>query len=357
MGQNCKYLLQCSTGTKLEVYDDFLTLHFVKADALSQVTDKLTKGFGKMLGGIGKMGKLGATISEAVDVNDAGKTICFISIENLQLSSSELIIDETAIPISPQNSGLAKQIFDFIEGTRRSYDTMFQAGEIEAWKPVVGVSRSFALFGGVFEVSEELDAYNAYRQKFHDLASTYSERFKEQYTSKVCNLYTFMAFFPKIYAANFEPLVKKAVDILIGEELWNVTFGSFMEQHEENFHSAIDVFSTTLENVTLTAKANQEAVDSALSFIKDSCGKNLESDWQKKAYDKQAASIMKEAANDGGNLDDNQQKELYERINTAELFAMVFADFWRVELTLAFILKQNGKTSYKLSSLFLKENL
>lgn len=56
----------------------------------------------------------------------------------------------------------------------------------------------------------------------------------------------------RIYDSKLEPLVKKAVDLLISQGIWTVTYEAFWQQHKEDFHLAIDDYNSMIDSFNLT---------------------------------------------------------------------------------------------------------
>lgn len=66
--------------------------------------------------------------------------------------------------------------------------------------------------------------------------------------------------FSKIYADNLSPIIQKAVDVLVANGNWTVTFDSFYEQHTSEFHLGIDDYNAMTESVNLTVANNQKVL-------------------------------------------------------------------------------------------------
>jgi len=111
-----KYLLQAHTGTKLEVYEDYLILYFVPTGHF----------IGNILRGGSTGGKrlLYSTISAIQFMEPAGVSVGFIQFTYPGSIESKggiiaAINDENSIPVSPQNLELAREIVKFIEEKRQ----------------------------------------------------------------------------------------------------------------------------------------------------------------------------------------------------------------------------------------------
>jgi hypothetical protein len=324
--KNYKYLFQAHTGTSMEVYDDHLILHCVSGG--------ITKVFGSLASGGGS-----ATTDNIIMFEDIG---------DFQLTAAALIINGTSIPLNPQNAGQAKEIFDFIE-TARNTEVQSEPEVHEVWEPITGVAKAFPISGGVFNVPADLAAFNAYRVRFRAMAVKYSDRFEAEYKAKVRDFITFIEFFPRIYITNLEPLIQKAVDVLVSEEIWSVTFDSLMEEHREEFCNAFDSYDTICESAALTSGANQEKAAGAMSLVPNLVGGGFGLKGAAKgilaagAFNAVRDGIENSAVSSAANVNPAQQQELYGRIDRDVLFEEVFADYWNVFMTLAWTLRENGK--------------
>ena len=361
--KNYKYLLQSPSGTKVEVYEDYLMLYYVKSGSTkgSESVDAIGKGFGmtgkgfvgRLAGGLGKtldsVGNIGTVLGNTTKGGATGNIIMFNDL-NIQISADTLIVNEYSIPLSQQNIESAKEIIAYIEASLESAKANSQTptAEQEPWEPIKGVTKTFPLLGETLEVPEKLDIFNAYRLKFRELAFKYADNAEKEYKSRVRDFITFIEFFPNIYIRNLEPLIRKAVDILVTEEVWTVTFDSLKEQHLTDFHLAFEVYETTLESVALTLEANQQATAGLMSFIPNMVGGGFGLKGALKGMATAAAfnavrdGIENSAVKNAANLKPAQQTELYGRIKTDIVMEQIFTDYWRVFLSLVWTLNQNG---------------
>ena len=359
--KNHKYLLQSPAGSKIEVYDDYLMLYYVPLGSSkgSESVDAIGKGFGmsgkglggKLAGGLGKaldsVASVGTVLSNSTKGGATGNIIMFTDL-NIQINADNLIVNEYSIPISPQNLESAKEIIAYIEETLNTEDeAQAQPIEQELWEPIKGVAKAFPLFGETLEVPENLDVFNAYRLKFRELAFKYADKAEKEYKSKVCDFVTFIEFFPKIYFSNLEPLIQKAVDILIAEEVWTVTFDSLFEQHTADFHLALEDYETIIDSANLTVEANQQATAGLMSFVPNMVGGGfglkgaLKGMAQAAAFNAVRDGIENSAIKNAANIKPAQQAELYGRIKFDILAERIYTDYWRVFLSLVWTLNQN----------------
>lgn len=248
-----KFKFQSPTGTKIEVYEDYLMMYYVSASA--------TKIFSNAVGG-GATGK----IVHFPDISD----IQFTEPINGNNGTVQFIYPggtEGLIPVLPKDVDKIKNIITFIEERKMSVPVEIEIEPDEPWETVKGISKSFPFMGQTLEISKELDEYNTYRQKFKALAVKYREIARSEYKRKVHNLETFLEFYPKIYDKYLDIIMQRAVDVLISNEIWTVTLYSFSKLHRNNYNYATKTVSATLESIELTVNANQQMTAGLTSFI------------------------------------------------------------------------------------------
>lgn len=208
--------------------------------------------------------------------------------------------------------------------------------------------KKFPISNQVLEILENLDAFNSYRLTFRDLANSAANDLAEDYNANIKNLDDFLEKFPQIYRVHLEPLIKKAVDILITEGVWTVTFDSFLNQHLTDFHLAMDDYQIIINNFNSTLEANQQKTANMWSYVPSLMGGGfgiigaLKGIATATAYnlvrDGIESSVLKNA-----NVKPEQRAQIYSGLNVSILFERVFTDYWRVFLSLVWTLNQNGK--------------
>lgn len=366
--KNYKYVLQAYSGSRIEVYDDYLSLYYVKSNSKkgNQIVDSFAKDFGitgKGVSGkiIGKLGKVIDTVGDtAVGIGNAAKSgptnqIIMFGDLDIQLNGTVITINGLSVPIGQNDIPLAKEIISYIYSVQKSNNSREQSetpqspGD-ENWTDVKGSRHSFTIYGHLFEVTEDLDTYNAYRKLFKYLAAKCVDQAKHEYENRVRDFSTFMAFFPRIYNAHLSPLIQKAVDILVSEGIWTVTKESFQAEHIKSHHQAIDDYSVMVESSNLTVEANQKSVSEIMSFVPNLVGGGF---GLKGAVKGIATAEIFNAVRDGvensamknaTNLTREQQDELYNRVNKEILFNHVFSDYWSVYDSLVLLLNANGQS-------------
>lgn len=361
--QNYKYVLQSPSGSKIEVYDDYITLYYIKSGSTkgSESVNAISKGFGmsgeglsgKIAGKLGKaldgVGGFTSALGNATKGGATGNIIMFTDL-NIQLDGDTLIINEYSIPIGQQNTDLAREIIAYIKNTLDSAQKEPKPSPIEQeiWEPIKGKARTFSFYGEVLVIPENLDIFNSYRLKFKELAEKCVERAKSEYKARVKDFVSFVEFFPKIYKDNLSPIAQKAVDILISEGDWTVTVDSFFDQHTSDFHLALDDYNVMLESARLTVEKNQKSVASAMSNVPNLVGGGfgfkgaLKGMAIAETFNAVKKGVGNNAMKNASSINHAQQAELYGRIKTDILFNRIFADYWNVYHSLVLKLKQNG---------------
>ena len=201
----------------------------------------------------------------------------------------------------------------------------------------------------MLEVSENMDTFNTYRLRFRNIAIRYANEASVAYYANVYDLNTFMDFFPRIYTEKLGHIVQIAVDILILEGIWTITYDSFMQQHSTDYHLVVDDLETMANSIMLTAEANVQATAGLMSFIPNLVGGGFGFAGALKGIAGAAVfnivrdGVEASALNSATKLKPAQQLELYQRINPQNLLHNLFLDYWRVFLSLVNALNQNGQ--------------
>jgi hypothetical protein len=348
-----KFIFLSPNGSKLEVYEDYLILHYLSTEAggvigmagdkISTVGGNLGKGLSKVLKGVGSVS---TAIGNVAKGGALIKVIVFEDLNSFEVDVDTLKINEISIPISPQDMELVNQIKEFIYNAQSLIKSSMCNYRIEhdEWGVVRGTERRFSLLGRELEIPVNMDSYNTYRKRFVELALKYTAQFELEYNKKVRDLITFMEFHPRIYRANLIPLVQEAVDVLIREGIWTVTPQMFLENQMDNFDLAFEDMLVMLESITLTAEENIKSLKNITSLVPNlsAFGFGLKSAAKSIAV-ATAFNLVRDGLEDmalqnAANLQPSQQYELYNRINPEVLFSNVFADYGNVFMTLVDLL-------------------
>lgn len=330
-GTSAKYVLPANTGSKLEVYESYAQLCYIPSGIKNVMSNAMRSG----------------SVDTVMRFNEMT-----ISLSTL---SNELLIghkgNNYSLPLNAEYLDLAQEVIAYMEEVKASNsDSMAIPEKVqEQWKNETGENKEFALCGAKLEIPQSMDIFNSYRLKFRELACECADYAKQEYKKRVFNLQTYIDFFPEIYGFYFAAMVDKAMEVFVAEGVWSVTRDTFLNEHTDQFHLAMDEFKVTLDSVTLTMQNNQQAVQSVMNFVPHVQGGGFGLKGAAKGIASATAfNLVRDAAESGlansvCTLNQAQQKELYDRINQDKLFEFVFVDYWRVFISLIYKLRQNGK--------------
>lgn len=221
-----------------------------------------------------------------------------------------------------------------------------QSIEDDLLKPIDGAERVFILRNKNLVISKDMDEFNSYRIKFREMAKKCSDNAVHEYLDKINNFDTFMGLFIDIYESHLKLLTKKAFDILISKEIYDITYDDFHNQHKTDFHLAIDDYNTIIKSCKMTEEVNQKVTSAIFGASQNALGKYV----NKKISNSTINSFMhgctegylKESEKAASKITDSQKNELYGRITPHILFTNIFIDYWNVLLSLAFTLNKYG---------------
>ncbi len=336
--KNYIYILHIENGSKLEIYEDYLVMYYMSTGVTKIISNTLNGGLTSKI--ISFSDIISIQLIETAEFNS--KTI--------QLSYNENSVNNNiTIPVLLQNLELAQKIVAYINDEKqKSQNNDTQVDKDNDIGVIQGTVKTFPVLGKVLEVPESMDILNTYRLKYRQIAIKYANRAEQEYNTKVHDLETFLEFFPKIYSANMEPLLKISMDIFVSEGIWTVTYDSFKKQYTDAYHLALDDYNTTLKSIELTIQANQQSVSNVMGFLPHLRGGGFGLKGAMKGIAQATAFNLvrdgiESSAIRGSNIKPEQQRELYSRINSKILFNNVFTDYWRMFLIVIDILKSNGK--------------
>lgn len=213
---------------------------------------------------------------------------------------------------------------------------------------IKGYAREFPLFGQTLRVPAEMDVFNTYRLMFRDWALDYTDQVEVAYRANIHDFDSFIEFFMRIYDSKLDPLIQKAIDLLISQGIWTVTYETFSKQHKEDFHSAIDDYNNMIDNFNLTLENNQKAISGMMGFVPNLVGGGFGITGALKGIAKATAfNLVRDgievSALKNADVKPAQRQALYQQIDLEVLLDHVFTDYWRVFLSLVWTLIQNGQ--------------
>lgn len=326
-----KLLFQSKSGTKIEAYEEYIILYKIDSDLSSVVKHTLQSG----------------VTGEVIGFDDL--TIRFIeesmSIELEYVKNNKG--DSVILPVDSFNEEKAKKLLEFIHEKQNNVEETTSLFENENWGRIIGENRQFSINGKTLDISKEMDIYNTYRNKFHALALKCRNEARKEYDKKVVNFITFTEFYVSIYNRYLDVLIGKALDICITEEIYTESKETLLQEHLEDFHSGLDIVDAIIEEVNSAVNTNRKQISSLMNNIPTLVGGGFGTKAAVKGIAKAetfnvARNIVGKQLMEGvSDITPEQQDRLYSRIQPDVLFSKVLDDYWKVYLTLCFVLRKN----------------
>lgn len=331
----CKFLLQSLEGSKLEVYDDYALMYYLKTGFKSIIENSM---------------RAGATM-----------VVMYFADMDIQYAPAatagryQVVVvhgEETyTLELGAEDQPLIEEAITYITEAKQSGKPVFREPEAlkNALTPATGAARAFTLCGEELQIPQELDVFNSYRLTFRKLAVDCTECVKAEFEKRINNLNTYIQIFPNLYRHYLDLMIGKAMEIMVAEGVWSATTESFSKEHTENFHLVAADILTTMQSIEATMQANQQATENMIKEVTrfaDNIGlnKNRSGNATIERISNMPGNIARKAAiQSAASINLAQQIELYNRINHDILFEHVFLDYWRVFLTLVAHLKIAGK--------------
>lgn len=325
-----KYVFQSKDNSKIEVYEDYIILYLLKSGISNIWANSVQNGSNGIVVNFSDI---------SLELQRTAESSC------LQISYQNGVI---SIEVDTENEELVEKIIAYINEKKNS-KTEETEYIPEDWEQIVGNEKHFELNGKTLVISPNMDIFNTYRKKFNELAQICADNARKEYDKKVQNLTTYLEFLPDIYAKHLKPIAKRAIDILISENIWSETLDSFISNHVDRFNLVMKEYSNITESIELTVQKNQGAVSSVMSFVPNLAGGGFGVKGAAKGIATATAfNLIRDGAEAGmlkgaSQLSYAQQEELYQRVNPDNTFHNVFLDYWRVFLSLIMTLNNNKK--------------
>ena len=213
---------------------------------------------------------------------------------------------------------------------------------------MIPVAQKFQILEKEVDVPENLNIFNEYRLTYRELAKKVTTELVEEYNANIKNLDDFLGKFPELYKNKLEKLTKKAVDTLVSEGVWTITYDSFLETHINDFHLAMDDYKIMVDNFNAKIEENQRKKEKMWGYVPTLMGGGFGiSGVLKGIATATAYNLIRDGIEENSlkkaNVKPEQRIEIYKLLNTSILFDRVFADYWNVFLSLVWHLNQNGK--------------
>lgn len=204
-----------------------------------------------------------------------------------------------------------------------------------------GQEQQFTLFGNTFTISKEMDVFNHYRKEFAKLASIKVEDLRNAYLANVYDFDSFMIRFPDLYSRHLQPLLDCAMDILTQAQIYDISPEQFRNSHTSDFCLCGEDVDNLAKSFNMTIEANQDRKIHNYNMMPSMIFSGLGGFAAALAVNVAVNSIA-EADIKNANVTPAQRAELYSRINIGSLMSRAYTDYWRVFLSLTYILHQRG---------------
>lgn len=202
-----------------------------------------------------------------------------------------------------------------------------------------GSDTTFTLNGKQIVIPANLDTFNHYRSSYRRLAKVCADKSVERYIATINDYDSFMEMFLKVYDEYLQIPVQNAVDILISSGVYTYTTDSFKAEHIDSFHLAVDDYTTMEKSEELTKDNNYKLNNSFANALNKFAGSKFNHQFTQDILKGTLDGLVEE----NKEITAEQKAELFHRIKPENLFNRVFADYCNVFMTLANILRKNGK--------------
>lgn len=204
-----------------------------------------------------------------------------------------------------------------------------------------GKEMIFPFFDSAVVVSPEMDAFNYYRKQFSKLARKKANDLCAEYRARISDLDSFLTVFPQIYTSHRKPLIDLAMNIFSQAELYDISPEQFEDQHTADFCLCGEDVDVIIESFNLTIEANQERKIKMYNMMPGMVFSGIGGFAAALAVN---AAVNTIAENDikNANVSSRQRAEIYERIDLSSLMERAYIDYWRVFLSMTYILNQRG---------------
>lgn len=205
----------------------------------------------------------------------------------------------------------------------------------------VGQQVTLPFLGGSFVVSAPMDAFNYYRREFRKLARIQMENLRREYFAMVRDLDTFLLNFPVMYSHFRQPLIDAACDILVQAGIYDVSVQQFSDDHKNDFCLCGEDMDIMIDSFNKTIEANQERKARGYNMMPSLIFRGLGGIALAFATNV-AINAIAEADIRNANVTPKQRQELFARIDPNMLLHRAYLDYWRVFLTLTWLMQQRG---------------
>ncbi len=209
-------------------------------------------------------------------------------------------------------------------------------------EPYWGNETAFSLSDATIIVDPSMDAFNFYRKQFSQFARIKADELRAEYCARIKDLDSFLLYFPQIYQKHRKPLINAAMDVICKSEIYDISPEDFENQHTEDFCLCSEDVNTIVESFNLTIEANQDKKARMYNMIPGVIFSGGIGAFAAAFALNAAVSTIAENDIKNANVSKKQRAELYARINLNKLMERAYIDYWRVFLSLTYVLNQRG---------------
>ena len=206
-----------------------------------------------------------------------------------------------------------------------------------------GIERRLPVLGQEVVVSRELDAYNSYRQQFMKMAITSTDRVKNDFYKMIHNLDDFFIHFPTMYQYYIQPMLKEAFNILIKNQIFEVSIEEFAETHINEHCKSIDTYKQLSDVFNQTIIDNQNRISTRMSLIPSVFGFGSIAGFVAGVAFNAAMTGIEYNAIRNANVSIGQRETIFRSLNVHSLLSQVYEDYWNVYQTTNYYLNLHGK--------------
>lgn len=209
------------------------------------------------------------------------------------------------------------------------------------WTSITGVDVSMPFEGKEIIITADRDKFNTFRKRFKSLAKYCSDRAAEDYIENVHNLTTFLEYFPDLYLKHARVLADKVTDILVTENVYTFTDDMIVNAFDNSELSVMEF----LNSIGIIIDGMYQANNQAANMLARLAGSLIGS---KSSLGGDIFGAMQEGiVSDASYLSEAQQKQVFESVDTVELFNRVYNDYQYFAIILVDCLNMNGIDSWK----------
>ena len=211
----------------------------------------------------------------------------------------------------------------------------------QSWTSVTGVEMSLPFDEKEIIITADRDKFNTFRKRFISLAKYCSDRAAEEFIENVYNLPTFLEYFPDLYLKHARVLADKVTDILVAENVYTLTDDMIVNAFDNAELSVMDYLNSIGNIIDGMYQANNQAANMLAGLAGSLIG-------SKSSLGGEIFGAMQEGiVSDASYLSEAQQKQVFESVDTVELFNRVYNDYQYFAIILVDCLNMNGVDSWK----------